>query len=202
VNFSGNIVILHVTMRRSLSLFLCSLLFCGCESAADLGDRYHETRENGEPVVTFDSPRWTEQLLVGQMQFQAGKLILKGEPQFRRIILRDLLIVLRNKKQAESLRVEAGYLFLLPDMDQVELSDHVLVKNTSGVELEADSLEFHMQERILEGSGNIRLITPEYILEGGAIITNVSLSAYEISGVKGYLRLEAGDTLDSPSQKE
>jgi hypothetical protein len=136
------------------------------------------------------------------MQFQAGKLILKGEPQFRRIILRDLLIVLRNKKQAESLRVEAGYLFLLPDMDQVELSDHVLVKNTSGVELEADSLEFHMQERILEGSGNIRLITPEYILEGGAIITNVSLSAYEISGVKGYLRLEAGDTLDSPGQKE
>lgn len=177
-------------MRLSSIILICCLLCWGCQNGPAQDSFYTETQENGEPVLTFRQASWTETLKHGTMQFETGRLAMKGEPKFRRVLLHDMRMVLRDSAGAERLRVAAGNLFLLPNLEHVELSQNVLVSVPSGVELEADSLEFHLEELLLEGSGNVRLISDKYILEGSAIISNIDLSAYEIMGLKGYVNLE------------
>lgn len=181
-------------MRLTSTILLCNLLIWGCQSAPETGAAFVETQENGEAVITFTQPHWTETLNRGKMQFEAGKLIFKGEPKFQRILMHDMRMVLRDSAGEERLRVAAGHLFLLPSMEHVELSGNVLVKSPAGVELEADSLELHLDEMLLEGSGSVRLISEKYILEGSAIVSNLDLSAYEIMGLKGYVDLEGADS--------
>jgi hypothetical protein len=181
-------------MRLTATILLFSLLIWGCQSAPDGGVIVTKTVENGEPVITFTQSSWKEKLTRGYMQFEAGKVIIKGEPPYRRILLHDMRMVLRNAQDEERLRVAAGRLFLMPEMDHVELSGNVLLTTHSGIELEADSLEFHVAEKLLEGTGNVRLISDKYILEGSAIVGNLTLSAYEVMGLKGVINLEAADS--------
>jgi hypothetical protein len=188
-------------MRLTSTILICCLLLCGCQSGPVQDSRHTETQENGEPVHTFLQARWTETLRHGTMQFEAGKLVMKGEPMYRRVLLHDMRMVLRDSIGNERLRVAAGNLFLLPNLDHVELSQNVLVSVPTGVELEADSLEFHLEELLLEGSGNVRLISDKYILEGSAIISNINLSAYEVMGLKGYVNLETDSVPSQPAGK-